>query len=227
MTISESLFEAFCRTNHFVCKRIEESSVSGKREPDYELYTESVSIVVEVKQFDLNEEEKKQQKQLEKLGQTDVYGKEPGAKVRLKIQSGRRQLKARSGGKKPTLLVLYNNVPINNRGVDPYEIMTAMYGIEKFGMKISSISGEVTNEDCGFGPKRKMTQTSNTSISAIASLNHESNGKLTMRIFHNIHAAVPLPVEVFQRPTIRHFTLGKKEHGCFQNWGEIKPLQDE
>ena len=66
-------------------------------------------LVVEVKQFDPNEEVEKLYKQLQERGYTDVYGGEPGAKVRLKIQAGAKQLKARSKGKLPALLVLYNN----------------------------------------------------------------------------------------------------------------------
>ena len=222
MTISEKSFEVFCETNNLVYKRIEISLVPGTKVPDYELYTETGLIVVEIKQFNPNEEEKRLQKQLEKRGRTEIYGKEPGAKARLKIQSGAKQLKARGGERKPTLLVLYNNVPISNRGVDPYEIKAAMYGIEKLDIDINSVNSEVNTVDRGFGPKRKMTPTSNTSVSAIASLCHESSGEFIMQIFHNIYAAVPLLVEALQRSTIKHFTLGEKVHGCFQDWQEVK-----
>ena len=155
-TISEKLFEDFCDFNQIAYKRIEESSVIGKKEPDYEAYTKSGLVIVEIKQYDPSSEEKNLLKQIEERGWSDPYGKEPGAKVRLKIQSGSKQLKARCKGKTPSLLVLYNNVPIGNRGVDPYEIKTAMYGIEKIDIVVSPDVGQSVIVDRGFGPKRKM-----------------------------------------------------------------------
>ena len=112
---------------------------------------------------------KNSKKKLEERGWTNAFGKEPGAKVRLKIQSGAKQLKARNKGRNlPTILVLYNNVPITDRGVDSYEIKTAMYGIEKITISVANEQMDVIER--GFGGKRKMTPNSNTSISAIATL---------------------------------------------------------
>jgi len=55
-------------------------------------------------------------------------------------------------------------VPINTRGTDLYEIKTAMYGMEKIDLSVASdISIGTSVKDRGFGPKRKMTPSSNTS----------------------------------------------------------------
>jgi len=161
-TVSERLFERFCNDNYIEHKRIEASSIPSKKEPDYEIQTVTELVVVEVKQFDPNKEEKKLHKQLLERGYTDAYGGEPGAKARLKIQAGAKQLKARSKGKLPALLVLYNNVPISDRGVDPYEIKTAMYGIEKIDLAVDPSANRMSLTERGFGPKRKVTPSSNT-----------------------------------------------------------------
>ena len=87
-TVSENLFEHFCNDNHIEYKRIEASSIPDKKEPDYEIQTVTEIVVVEVKQFDPSEEEKKLYQQLQERGYTDAYGGEPGAKARLKNPGG-------------------------------------------------------------------------------------------------------------------------------------------
>ena len=221
ITISEKLFEDFCNNNKILFKRIAKSFIRGKKEPDYEVYNNSHQIIVEIKQYDPNSEEQRLQKQLEERGYTDSFGKEPGAKARLKIQAGAKQLKARCNGRNiPTLLVLYNNVPISNRGVDPYEIKTAMHGIEKIDLNQSLSNSSLEIVDRGFGPKRKMTPNCNTTISAIATLHCTDNG-IGMHIFHNIYASTPLSVDTFKTAGARHFTIGSKSEGLFQDWQEI------
>jgi len=174
--------------------------------------------LVEVKQFDPNPEEIKLQKQLEDRGWTDVFGGEPGAKVRLKIQSAGKQLKSRGAGSVPSMVVLYNNVSISRRGTHPYEIKTAMYGMEKIDLSIASdISTGTSVKDRGFGPKRKMTPSSNTSISAVAAL----YSGLEMYVFHNIYAAMPLNIHSFQGEKIKHYAISDKVLGQFQEWQEI------
>ena len=115
---------------------------------------------------------------------------------------------------------MYNNVPISNRGVDPYEIKTAMYGVEKIDIHLNHSDDSSVIVDQGFGPKRKMTPTSNTTISAIATL-HRVDDILAMLIFHNIHASTPLLIDTFQGA--RHFTLSTKSECQFQDWQELKP----
>jgi hypothetical protein len=220
-TISEELFERFCQENKIQFSRIEVSVIPGKKEPDYEMTTSFGKVLVEVKQFDPNSEEVKLQKQLEGRGWTDAFGGEPGAKVRLKIQSASKQLKSRGAGSVPSIVVLYNNVPISRRGTDPCEIKTAMYGMEKIDLGVASNTFEVSLKDCGFGSKRKMTPESNTSISAVAALYGGLEQHLSMCIFHNVYATMPLNSECFQGEKIRHYAIADKVTGQFQEWREI------
>ncbi|MBE9146606.1 hypothetical protein [Planktothrix mougeotii] len=220
-TISEKLFERFCKENKIQLSRIEVSIIPGKKEPDYEIETSLGKVLVEVKQFDPNSEELKLQKQLEDRGWTDAFGGEPGAKVRLKIQSAAKQLKSRGAGSVPSMVVLYNNVPISRRGTDPYEIKTAMYGMEKIDFSVASHISGTSVKDRGFGTKRKMTQSSNTSISAVAALYSGLDQQLLICVFHNIYAAKPLDIHSFQGEKIKHYAIADKVPGQFQEWKEI------
>lgn len=218
-TISEILFERFCRSERLIFSRLEPSKFPGMMSPDYQIQSPRGPIIVEVKQFDPNSEDKRNAQLLEERGHGDAIGGEPGARARIKIQTGAKQLKARSQGKIPTLLVLYNNVPFSSRGTDPYEIMTAMYGLEKIDLAVDQANVSVV--DRGFGPKRKVTPSSNTSLSAVAALHAPSCHDLRLVVYHNIYAATPLERQQFSGPRIVHFTLGPKERGMFQEWRRI------
>jgi len=220
-TISEELFERFCIENGFKFTRIESSIIQGRKEPDYEIITITGRILIEVKQFDPNSEEDKLWQQLKNRGFTDVFGGEPGAKARLKIQSAAKQLKSRGAGSIPSIIVLYNNIPISDRGTDSYEIKTAMYGIEKIVLRVDREKSEINLEDRCFGPKRKMTPNSNTSVSAVATLYKGLDQMLYMSIFHNIYASIPLIIEHFQGSRIKHYVLTNKVKEQFQNWQEV------
>lgn len=164
-TISEKLFEEFCQENGIALIPIERSDRST---PDYLLESAGIKILIEVKQFDPNDEERRAERMLEDSGVGPALGGEPGSKTRLKIQAAAKQFKSHNNDRHPTILVLYNNIPVSSRGVDPYEIKTAMYGLEKVDFAVSKSSVSII--DRGFGPKRKMTPTTNTSISAVAAL---------------------------------------------------------
>ncbi|MEO1353240.1 MAG: hypothetical protein AAFW84_31505 [Cyanobacteria bacterium J06635_15] len=220
-TISEKLFERFCKEKKIQLSRIEVSTIPGKKEPDYEIATSLGTVLVEVKQFDPNPEELRLQKQLEDRGWTDAFGREPGAKVRLKTQSAAKQLRSRGADSGPSMVVLDNNVPISRRGTNPYEIKTAMYGMEKFDLSIASNTSEVSVKDRGFGPKRKMTPRSNTSISVVAALYSGLEQQLSISVFHNVYATMPLSIESFQGEKIKHYSIADKVPGQFQEWEEI------
>ena len=219
-TVSEKFFEEFCRDNEIPIERVEASDKPDERRPDYTIRSAEEEIIVEVKQFDPNEQDLRIERQLNERGYGEAFGGEPGARARLKIQSGARQLKARGGGLKPTMLVLYDNVPFGSRATDPYEIKTAMYGIEKLDLAVGR--EHVSVVDRGFGPKRKMTPESNRSISALAALIKPWNSKARLVVYHNLHAAVPLNWRAFQGPNIVHFTLSGKRRGEFQEWTRLQ-----
>lgn len=183
--ISEQLFEEFCLKNQIQLNRIKESTVPGEKRPDYEIIPPSGKILVEVKQFEANDDERKYRKQIEKRRWTDAYSVEFGTTAGSKIDNANKQLKSFSRGMFPTMIVLYNNMLINTYATHHYEITATMYGY-------NSVKGVMT-------PKRY------TSTSAIATLHKGKDQQLLMYVFHNFYATVPLNIESFQGKSIKHY----------------------
>lgn len=221
-TRSEQLFELFCQSENIRYDRIQRRDKEGVQTPDYNIFTQMGKVVVEVKQFDPNKEDKKILQQLKQRGFGDSSGVEPGQRVRSKIKPALSQLKKRSKGQYPAVLVLYNNIPFTSRHINPYDIKIGMYGLEVIDLEIfSDLSYKTKLKDKRFGPKRKMTPTDNTTLSAIAALYGYDENNLTLIFFHNRYAKIRLPTDWIKSPRIRHFTLGEKKNGEFQEWIEI------
>ncbi|MBL7187978.1 MAG: hypothetical protein ISS70_16770 [Phycisphaerae bacterium] len=222
-TISETLFESYCQ-KHAIChSRI--PTESDKRTPDYEIILKENLVISEVKQFDPTQEEVHLQKQLEEHGSTEVFGGKPGQRASQKIIDGTKQLRLLAKDKYPTLLILYNNVPITNRHVDPYAIKTAMYGLEEVVFAVpeeTSVAPWVS--DRRFGGRRRVTPSHNTTLSAVAVLYVNHNvGTPYLHIFHNIYAALPVNPEWLRNPETQHFKLEAKERDKkqFQEWIKV------
>ncbi len=121
LTISELLFEQFCKDNSIPYSRIEQEQ---HRTPDYDVYFGEYHMIAEVKQTDQNEKDEELREQLRSRGTTAGW-EESGRRVRIKINSAKKQLKFKQC---PAILVLYDNVPIGS--IDADDIKTAMYGHE-------------------------------------------------------------------------------------------------
>jgi hypothetical protein len=106
-TISERLFERLCSDKHVGCKRIPESSSKFVKSADYQVSLGPISLITEVKQLDMNEEDRK----LEKIwGKPDSPGAiVPSNRIQGLIADGYSQIKRSAEGKKPTMIVVYNN----------------------------------------------------------------------------------------------------------------------
>jgi hypothetical protein len=218
LTTSEEMFEAFCKMNGVKWRRV---PISTGRTPDYEIAINGQRIVVEVKQIDPNPQERLEIEAI--AAKRDVFGGSgaPGDRMRSVIADANGQLKSRSQGKYPSLLVVYDNVP-HACHTAPYSILVAMYGLQQLNLSVPEtpnlpirLAGE------SFGGKRKMTPVSNTSTSAVAVLKEHAVAGFALDVYHNIFAAVTLDPTVLAGLPIRQYTLpcpGKRE---FQNWIEV------
>ena len=177
-TVSELLFEDYCDRVGIDWNRIKKKA--GAPTPDYELVIDGRKIIAEVKEFNRNTEE-------------HGYGGEPGAQVRNKITAGSPQIKAKTKGRYPGILVLYDNGQIAGH-LSQRQIMTAMYGQMVLDMAIpsdTSISPYITG--ARLGKKRKMTEACNTSISAIGTLVVTGPDRpIELCVYHNSFAAAPI-----------------------------------
>jgi len=217
LTDSEALFEEFCAINGIRFERIPSGS---SRTPDYLIQPNGVRIACEVKQIELNREEK-EALEAALRGEATITGGTPGARVRSAINDAVPQLRKWTGGEFPGLLVLSEEHVIP-RHTDDYNVRVAMYGLDTIvlGVPRDPRVAPFLRERKS-GPKRKVTEEHNTSLSAVAVLRKHRDGSLHCRVFHNAHAKSPLDRTLLANDRIRHFRLREKEPGQFDEWIEF------
>jgi hypothetical protein len=97
-----------------------------------------------------------------------------------------------------------------------------MYGLEQIHIAIPPPGqGSPYATGMGYGPKRKMTPESNTSISAVASISMPKYDVITLFVFHNSHAKVPLQPTLLAPHGVQQFRLGEPESGRTADWVEV------
>lgn len=208
-TESEQVFEEFCTALQISFARIPTGS---QKTPDYDLNLGGNLVVTEVKQCDPNEEDQENWSNAWSNGAASSWSL-PGRRVRLKVSQARKQLKARSDGKVPTLLIIYDNGTFG--GIDNVDIKTAMFGDETVrctrGPQNTTSVGQVQP-----GGGRQLTAECNTTISAIALLH---GGKLwrSLSVFHNHYSQNPINPNWFRHNRFRHFGLDPE---CYE-WREM------
>jgi hypothetical protein len=72
-----------------------------------------------------------------------------------------------------------------------------------------------------YGPKRKMTDQHNTSISAIGVLFAPKRDEILLHIYHNKFAAVPLEPKLLAKYGILQFELKDEVPGSTAKWKKI------
>ncbi len=217
-TSSEIYFENLCANLGISLTRIPEGK---SKTPDYEFTIDQQLIIAEVKEMARNKEEQVSDRVLQERGYGNALSTTPGDRVRKKITDSSQQIKARTKGKYPSLLVLFDNGFIAGH-LDPYCIRVAMYGLEQIHLAVSqdrSISPYTTG--MSYGPKRKMTEEHNTSISAIGVLFAREHDEILLHVYHNKFAAVPLDSRLLARHGITQFKLGDDVPGGTAEWEEL------
>lgn len=216
-TTSETLFEKYCDSRGIRWKTV---AVGSTRTPDYDIFLRRFKIVTEVKEISQNQIERRAAEDLKKNKYT-VVSTVPGDRVRGKISDAVPQIRARSKGRFPGLLVLFGN-GFSAGHIDPYQIRVAMYGFETIVIAVPndmSVSPYATGEK--FGRKRKVSPVHNTSLSAIATLTAPAKDKLELSIFHNNYAAVPLDHSLFAHYGVPQYKLGEAYPGVIAQWVRV------
>jgi hypothetical protein len=220
-TKSELHFEKFCADHSLELFSVPRKSDDKEKTPDYILQVGEQKIIVEIKQLNPNPTDQKHLKDFENYGETGFVLGGFDRRVRKKIKKSVPQLKTRSKGKHPGILVLYDNVHIYG-GIDGYDIRVGMYGQETIDVAISKARRykpfAIRHR---FGAKRSLDKSHNTSLSCAAVLiEHPLNG-LKLNIYHNDFASIPLIPDLLRLPQIRHFRLEESiTTGAFRNWIE-------
>lgn len=217
-TQSERLFEDYCANAGVLCGRISEED---SKTPDYELRIHGRRIIVEVKEFSRNKAERESDRLVSKRGYGSVLSNTPGDRVRKKIADSSAQIKARTQRIYPSILVLFDRGHVAGH-LDSYNIRVAMYGLEQVHIVMprdSAVSPYTTG--ISYGPKRKMTEDHNTSISAIGVLFTPGRSEIGLHVFHNKYATVPLDFALLARHGIRQYELEGDVPSNTAKWREL------
>ena len=222
-TTSERVFEEFCHASGIDCRRIPETDT---RTPDYELFLNDVRVVVEVKEMAPNDAERESDRVVKERGYGVASSETPCARVRKKIADSSGQIKARTEGTHPSILVLFDKGRIA-RHLDPYQIQVAMYGLEQIYLAVPPIGeGSPYKVGAGHGPKRKMTDQHNTSISAVGALVMTAPAQTELHVYHNRFAHIPLDPALLGRPGVAQFQIAESTTGRASEWREL-PIDQE
>jgi len=216
-TQSEMLFEKYCDSRSIRWNRV---AVGSSRMPDYDIFLRRFKVVTEVKEFTPNQFERKAEEDLKKK-KFAIVSVVPGDRVRSKISDAVPQIRARSKGRYPGLLVLFDNC-LTVGHIDSYQIRVAMYGFETIVIAVPtdmSLSPRAVGKK--FGPKQKVTPEHNTSLSAIATLTATTQDVLELTIFHNKYATVPLNPKLFAHYGVPQYKLGEVDPGSIAQWVDI------
>jgi hypothetical protein len=220
LNLSEKIFEQYCRIVGLRFNRVCEEQ--GKT-PDYELTIGSQLIIVEVKEFFRNKQEQESDRLLQQRGYGNVLSCTPGQRVRKKIAESSAQIKARSKGVYPSMLVLFDRGKVAGH-LDPYHIRAAMYGLEQIHLVLRPLHEASAPYFAGtsFGPKRKMTESDNTSISAIGVLYTPGPDEIGLHVYHNKYAAIPLDFNLLRNCATAQFELASEVvDGRIPSWKEV------
>src|SRR5436190_18085959 len=129
-TKSEELFEEACKSFGIACERV---PTSTDETPDYKIKIGSALVIVEVKQFDLNDIENKALNDLQ-TERCTAFFPNCANRIREKIRVANSQLKALTQAKRPGMLVLCVGDSIS--GFDAEDMHDAMYGSETYNYAV-------------------------------------------------------------------------------------------
>lgn len=230
-TKSECLFECFCKQNHIAYTRLSEGN---SKQPDYEIEISEPKVVVEVKEFAQNEEDKQEDNTLKETGSysgrdnPDCVAK----RIRQKIEDASSQFRSYFINNKlsPALLVLFDNASPRKQYVDPYIIQIAMYGWEQAIISVPHDKNSLPYlVNMGFADRnnKSFRGDKNDLVSAIVVLNEcNSNSQdekyLSLCFYHNQYAKINFPIHLWNRENIHHYMLENKVAGHPQNWIDVK-----
>lgn len=184
LTISEQLFEQLCARSKIECARIPEQH--GVRTADYRVNVPQVPLIVEIKQLDPTNEDKR----LEAVwGTRESPGAiAPSDRVQAQLDAGYPQIKRSAEGQWPAMIVVYNNSGPWN-WIDSFTVAKAMFG--SFGI-VLGLQPDQTISAVGQGylGQRRVTKSTYRALSVVGVLKCASADRLTLDCYHNPFATV-------------------------------------
>lgn len=198
MTHSEALFERFCRERGIEFRRPPEGAT---RTPDYEISIAAGPVVVEVKQVEPNAKEQTLLSELRRRGRASHWVNM--SRPRQAIRQAARQLRAYSGSLTPGLAVLFDTAGgmLGSLGAD--SITQALYGQRRIHV-VDRPGGQVEVVGLSSGGWGVASATRNTQLSAVGVLRLFQDNSLSLTVFHNRYAAIPLNPDDLRIRDVEH-----------------------
>lgn len=216
-TVSEQLFRVFCRNAGWFAWRVRTQDTKALRRPDFVVWRRFRRLAVEVKQVDPNPADDEQAGILDAGGMAS-FGGEPGARLRDHIKDASAQLKSLTRGRWPGVVVLYDNTALRAY-TGSYHIKIAMHGLEQIMLERTGLETPMTRfVGYRFGPKRRVTPTDGTAVSAVCHLYCGTDGEPCLDVFHNEHTSSHLDNLAWRAPRLRHFRLGPGADRQRRDW---------
>ena len=205
----EEYFQAFCAAVGLAWEPVPTASSKGHKRPDYLITgAENAQFYVELKAVMPNEDELLQLQQLYSGRGASSFSVEPGAKVRAFIAKANPQLKAVADRQLPGVLAILNTELALNHHVEAYAVLTAMRGLDVIPVLVPRNPAETpTCQPIRSGPKKRMTDSANTTIAAIMVPHLSHDRGWAANVYHNRFAARPLQPNVLPWSTIHHWQI--------------------
>ena len=238
-TKSESLFLEYCNLRGYVAKRIS-SAADGGRFSDYEVTIGQNHIIAEIKELQANPTDKNVAKIIQE-NRIEVYGDEPGRRVRTHIEDAEKQLRRYVGQRVPCLVVLYDNIVVNDfrpyhpggflqeisNPLNPYHIDVGMYGLQAAQLRIHQ-DGRTESLGDVRGSKRTLRFQHQDNISSVVTLHdYAPDYGLFLIVYHNFFAKNPLPKTVFANSKDKQLEKPDHPESCPGSWRQIQIVEDE
>jgi hypothetical protein len=218
MTISETLFEELCTGRGISFQPI--PTTRGRRSADYYVWLNQTETVVEVKQIDPSDYERRLLATAED-DDAPAIASNVHIRIRNKFDKAKKQLKNLSEGRLPSLFILYDNTR-GLSGLDNEDFLNAMHGDEVVEITTARTSGRVVKTSHTFGMRgRKVGKSHNRSVSAVCRLVVGSAGKPLLLVFHNEFATNQLPIELTRLIAHRQFIRPTSPTNEYRFWTEI------
>jgi hypothetical protein len=218
-TVSENLFERFCSQLGIPLTSI---ATGIGRTPDYEIKIDGQLVIVEVVELMPTRDEIESDRLVGERGYGNIQGGISGDRVRKKITSSAAQIKARTNGKHPGILVIFDRRPFSGH-LDPDNVRCAMYGLERIHItapRDHRIPPYIKGRS--YEPKRKMTENHNTSISAIGVLLSGDLNRSNLVLYHNKFAAVKIDTHWPQLSGVKQYRLANVQSGNIGKWVKVR-----
>jgi len=190
LTTSELAFEAWCRAQGVVCRRIREARTPGHKRPDYALQFRPHGCFVEIKELDDAPDDAALLGEV-KSSSAGFRWVDPGARLRQPMKAASKQLRKASKRGFPTVVCFFDKTI--GLHLERIHVLQAMFGRQTLNL---GVTNEPAHEahflGMRYGKKATLTRQDNTSISAVGVLRQPAGSALVIDLYHNPHARVPI-----------------------------------